>query len=79
MIYLMTRFSNEKITIARDVSQYSSSVSSSYADAKEKELIEEYENNKIDTLTQTTIVEIGLLLGIFSLISNQKKLIERYN
>ena len=79
VIYLLTRFSNEKVMIARDISQYSTDISSSYAEEKKKELIEEYENNKENILIQTIIVEIGSLIGIFSLMPNQKKLIERYN
>ena len=81
ILYLITRFSNEKLLITRDLSQYSpSSISTStYAEEKEKELIEKYEDNKTNTLIQTTIIEMGLLLGIFSLIPNQRRLIERYN
>ena len=50
-----------------------------YAEDKEQELIEQYEQNKTNTLVQTMIVEMGLLLGIFSLIPNQRRLIQRYN
>ena len=78
IIYLMARFNNEKVQITRDLINYNE-VSSAYAEEKEQELIEEYETNKADTIIQTTIVEMGLLLGIFSLVPTQKKLIEKYN
>ena len=78
IIYMMARFNNERIQITRDLISYNE-VSSEYAQEKEQELIEEYEKNKVNTLMQTTIGEFGLLLGIFSLIPNQKALIEKYN
>ena len=78
LIYLMARVGNEKVQITRDLMNYSSSVSA-YAEKKEQELIVKYEEERADALTQTLIIETGLLLGIFSLIPNQKKLIERYN
>lgn len=78
VIYMITRFSNERIQIARDVMVYNQA-NSVYADEKEQELIEEYEVNRANTIVQTLIVEMGLLLGIFSLIPDQRRLIERYN
>ena len=78
IIYMITRFSNERIQIARDLMVYNQA-NSIYAEEKEEELIEEYEINRANTLVQTLIVEMGLLLGIFSLIPNQRRLIERYN
>ena len=50
-----------------------------YADEKEEELIREFEINKSNTIIQTVIIEMGLLLGVFSLTTTQKKFIERYN
>ena len=78
IVYLITRFSNERVQISRDLMIYNQT-NSIYAEEKEQELIEEYETNKANTLVQTLIIEMGLLLGIFSLIPNQKRLIERYN
>lgn len=79
IIYLITRFSNERINIAKDLSVYSQTNTQSYVDKKEEELISAYEENRADILIQTLIIEMGLLLGIFSLIPNQRRLIERYN
>ena len=78
IIYLTTRFSNERVQISRDLMIYNQT-NSIYAEEKEQELIEEYQTNKANTLVQTLIIEMGLLLGIFSLIPNQRRLIERYN
>ncbi len=78
IVYLLTRFGNERSNINRDLAVYRET-NSVYAEEKEEELIKEYEENRSDTLIQTLIVEMGLLLGIFSLIPHQKKLIERYN
>lgn len=78
ILYLITRFSNEKIQVNRDAMTYTQT-NSVYAEEKEQQLLEEYEINRTNTLVQTMIVEMGLLLGIFSLIPNQRRLIEIYN
>ena len=78
IVYLITRFSNERVQISRDLMIYNQT-NSVYAKEKEEELIEEYEINKANTIVQTMIVEMGLLLGIFSLIPNQRRLIKIYN
>ena len=78
IVYLITRFSNEKIQIQRELAFYSQS-NSIYAEEKEEELIEAYQEDRCDTLVKTVIVEMGLVLGIFSLIPNQRRLIDRYN
>lgn len=78
IVYLITRFSNERVQINRDLMIYRQ-YNSIYAEEKEREIIDEYESNRVNTLFQTVVAEIGLLLGIFSLIPVQKKLIERYN
>ena len=78
IVYLLTRFNNERVQVNRDLAVYHQT-NSVYASDKEEKLIEEYETNRVTTLLQTITVEMGLLLGIFSLIPKQKKLIERYN
>ena len=78
LVYLLARVGNEKVQITRDLMNYSSSVSD-YAEKKEQELIKKYEEERADVLIQTIIIEAGLLLGIFSLIPNQRRLIEKYN
>ena len=78
IIYLMTKFTNDRVQISRDIMIYSE-VNSAYAQEKESELIYEYEKNKSDVIIETMIIEMGLLIGIFSLIPKQKELIERYN
>ena len=78
IIYMITRFSNERIQIDKDIMLYRET-NSILADEKEQELLSEFEANRANTLVHTLIVEMGLLLGIFSLIPNQRRLIERYN
>lgn len=78
IIYLITRFSNERVQISRDVMIYNQT-DSVYAEEKEAELIEQYEMNRANTLIQTLIIEMGLLLGIFSLIPTQRRYINIYN
>lgn len=78
IIYLITRFSNERVQINKNLMIYSQS-NSFFVENKKQELIEEFEANRSNTLVQTLIIEMGLLLGIFSLIPNQRRLIERYN
>lgn len=78
IVYMITRFSNEKVQISREIMLYNQS-NSVYAVEKENELIAQYEKNKSNTIIQTLIVEMGLLLGVFSLIPSQRKLIEKYN
>ena len=75
---MIMRFSNERIQVDRDLIRYRES-NSIIAEEKEAELIQEYEGNRANTLIQTLIIETGLLLGIFSLIPNQRRLINRYN
>ena len=79
LLYLMVKVGNEKVQIARDMMSYYSPSISAYAEKKEQELITKYEEERNDYLIQTIIIEMGLLSGIFSLIPNQKKLIEKYN
>ena len=79
LLYLMVKVGNEKVQITRDMMSYYSPSISAYAEKKEQELITKYEEERTDYLIQTIIIEMGLLSGIFSLIPNQKKLIEKYN
>ena len=79
LLYLMVKVGNEKVQITRDMMSYYSPSISAYAEKKEQELITKYEEERTDYLIQTIIIEMGLLSGIFSLIPNQKRLIEKYN
>ena len=78
VLYMVMRFSNERIQVDRDLMAYKET-NSVLAEEKEKELIQAYEENKANTLVQTLIVEVGLLLGLFSLVPTQRRLINRYN
>ena len=62
----------------RDLINYSQS-NSYYAREKETEIIKNFEETRTDNIIQTMIIEAGIMLGIFSIMPSQKKLIERYN
>jgi len=79
IISLISRFNNEKINIQHFSNIYYSNFNENFAEQLTNELIDEFKENQAKTLIQTIIVETGLLLGIFSLIPTQKKLIKKYN
>jgi hypothetical protein len=79
ILYLTVKFNNEKALIQNYSNLYYEDYSSDFAEYKTDEMMEQCENNEMDTLIQTIIIEIGLIFGIFSLIPTQKKLIEQYN
>jgi hypothetical protein len=79
IVCLLVRFNNEKITVQSYSDMYYELYDEDFAEYKTTELIEEYETTKSDVIIQTMLLECGLLLGIFSLIPTQKKLIEEYN
>ena len=77
IMFLNIRFHNEKITIKELSNNYYSQYTEDFANHLTVELIRDFQVSRTDTLLQTIIIEIGLLLGIFSLIPTQKKLIEK--
>lgn len=80
VVYLLTRFYNmsSEITSYKQ-SLYLSNYNEEYVDYLIDQKITEYSEQKSDIIISTTIIEMGLFLGIFSLIPAQKKLIEKYN
>lgn len=79
IVYMTTRFHNEAQSINKLTETYFKDSGSSYAEYMESTMLEEFENDKLDLLIGVTILESGLILGLFSLITNQKRLVERYN
>ena len=77
IFYLLTRFNNTLITL--EINNYYSIYSEDFAEFKSNEILQNFDTEKSDVLIQTLIIEIGLLLGLFSLIPEQKKLIKKYN
>lgn len=79
IVYLLTTFNNLKTSTQDEIDSYYTIYDSSFAEFKENELIQNFESEKSDILIQTLIIEAGLVLGLFSLIPAQRKLIEKYN
>ena len=77
--YLLTRFGNEQKIIRMESNENFKKYPSEYAEYLENEKIEEFQNKRADVLMEVLIVEAGLIVGIFSLIPTQKKLILKYN
>lgn len=76
---LLFRFHTEESSISYYDYKYRTEVGDEFAEYLIDKMITEYQSNKTDVLLQTIIIETGLLLGIFSLIPSQKKLIKEYN
>lgn len=79
LVILNVRFSNQKLDIQRSADEYYSEFSEPFAEYLTLEMISDFRVDRSITIIQTTIIELGLLFGLFSLISTQKKYIERYN
>ena len=78
-ISLMTRFRNERSNIEELKTQYYEIYDEKIADDLLIESIEEYTLNKNTTIFKTLTFEIGVILGLFSLFTHQRKLIEKFN
>ena len=79
VISLLAKFNLQKSEIRLKNAKYHSTLPDEFAETLTNNLIEDYQIQKSHTILQTAILEIGLILGIFSLIPTQKKLIEKYN
>jgi uncharacterized integral membrane protein len=79
LIYLLARFNNEQLTIQQFSNDYYDTYSEEYADYLTEKMANNFAQEKANVLIGTLIVESGLLLGILSLISTQRNLIEKYN
>lgn len=79
LVTLTVRFNNQKTNIQQTTEKYYSQYSDSFAEYLTLEMISDFQTERATTLIQVTIIEFGLLFGLFSLISVQKDLIQRYN
>lgn len=79
IVNLTVRFRNQRNEIEQTRNEYYEIYTEKFADDLVVEMIEEFSINKINTIIHTIIIECGLFLGTFSLITTQKKLIEKYN
>ena len=79
LFILNVRFNNQKMDIEQASQEYYDDFPASFAEYLTIEMISDFRMDRAVTLIQVIIIEIGLLFGLFSLISTQKKFIERYN
>lgn len=79
ILFLTAKFHNQQLDIEEVRIEYYSTYSENYAESLTSNMISEFKIERSDTILQTLIIETGLLLGIFSLVPTQKKLIEKYN
>ena len=79
LFILNVRFNNQKMDIEQASQEYYDDFPPSFAEYLTIEMISDFRVDRAVTLIQVIIIEIGLLFGLFSLISTQKKFIGRYN
>ena len=79
ILFLSVKFNNEKYNTRKLIDSYNEQYSENFANYLTLEELKDFQVNRTNTIIQTVILETGLLLGIFSLIPGQKRLIEKYN
>ena len=76
---LTVRFRNERASLEQQKLQYYEIYEENMADDLLVDAIEEYTTEKHITVIKTLIFELGVVLGLFSLFTHQKNLIEKMN
>ena len=79
LLILNVRFNNQKTDIEQTSQEYYADFPDSFAEYLTIEMISDFREDRAVAIIQVVIIEIGLLFGLLSLISTQRKLIERYN
>lgn len=79
LVILNVKFNNQKIDIQQSSTRYYTEFSEPFAEYLTLEMIYNFREERAITLIQVIIMETGLLFGLFSLVSTQKKYIEKYN
>lgn len=76
---LILNFNNEKRAIDVAAYQYNSIHSEQFASELTNKMLNDFQEEKINTIISTVILELGMVISYFSIIPYQKKLIEKYN
>lgn len=76
---LMINFNNEKQSIIVSSYQYKTIHSEEFAAELTNEMLEQFEEEKINKTIKSIILELGMVVSLFSVIPLQKKLITEYN
>ena len=78
-VNLTVRFRNERASLEQQKTQYYEIYEENMADDLLVDAIEKYTAEKHVTIVKTLIFELGVVLGLFSLFTHQKNLIEKMN
>lgn len=76
---LMINFSNQEQSIIVSSYQYKAIHSPDFAAQLTNEMMKQYTEEKTNTIISTVIIELGMVVSLFSVIPLQKKLIEKEN
>lgn len=76
---VLINFSNEQKDIAVSAYQYSSIHSEEFAKEQTDEMLAQFSEEKTNTIISTVILELGVVVSLFTIIPYQKKMIEEYN
>ena len=76
---LMINFTNQEKSIIVSSYQYKAIHSPEFAAELTNEMLSQYAEEKTNTIISTVIIELGMVVSLFSIIPLQKKLIEKEN
>lgn len=76
---LMINFNSEKQSIVVASYQYKTIHSEEFAAELTNEMLEQFEEEKTNKMIRAVIIELGMVVSLFSVIPLQKKLITEYN
>ena len=79
IVNLTVNFRNQRKDIEFTREQYYEEYSEDIADDLIIDMYEEFSANKFITTMKSIIIESGIFLGVFSLMTTQRKLIEKFN
>ena len=76
---LVLNFNNERKAIEIASSKYSSVFSEQFSEKLTKDMLNNFQEEKTNTMISTIILELGMVFSYLSIIPYQKNLIEKYN
>lgn len=79
LLFTKNNLNSHKKDLIKSQQIYYTQYPEEYADYLTEKMISEYQLDRFTLLTQMFIVDSGVIFGLFSLITIQKNLIEKYN
>ena len=76
---MILNFNADRKEIEISSYKYKEVYSEQFATSLTNKMIGEFQNERINTIISTVILELGMTISYFSVIPYQKKMIERYN